>query len=61
MSAAVTGINGQSRTGDDVPDRSLYVRYEQKMAENGRIADMDFSSYLLFSLILVKYMDPLSL
>ena len=34
-----TGIDGQSRTSDDAPDRPLNVRYEQIMTLHHRVAD----------------------
>jgi len=39
IDAAVTGIDGQSRTSDDFPDRPLQVRHEQKKAKYGPTAD----------------------
>ena len=39
LDAAVTGIDGQSRTSDDAPDHSLNVRYEQKMTKYNGVAD----------------------
>ena len=35
---AVTGIDGQSRTSDEVVERPLQVRYDQKMAKYGHLA-----------------------
>ena len=35
------GIEGQSRTSDDLPDQPLRVRHEQKMATYGPIADQN--------------------
>ena len=35
----ITGIDGQSRTSDDLPDRPLRVRHEQKKAKYGPTAD----------------------
>ena len=37
----VTGVDGQSRTSDDLPNRPLQVRYEQKIAKYGQIADQN--------------------
>ncbi len=39
LDVAVTAIDGQSRTSDDVADRPLNVRYDQKMAKYHRLAD----------------------
>ena len=39
LEVAVTTIDGQSRTSDDVADRHLNVRYDQKMAKYHRLAD----------------------
>ena len=41
LDAAMTVIDGQSRTSDDLPDRPLQVRYEQKMAKYGHISDQN--------------------
>ena len=41
LDVAMTVIDGQSRTSDDLPDRPLQVRYEQKMAKYGHIADQN--------------------
>ena len=35
----MTGIEGQSRTSDDLPDRPLRIRHEQKVAKYGLIAE----------------------
>ena len=43
LDVAVTAIDGQSRTSDDVADRPLNVRYDQKMAKYHRLADQRFS------------------
>ena len=41
MNVTVTGIEGQSRTNDDLPDRPLRVRYEyeQKATKYGLIVE----------------------
>ena len=39
VDVAVTAIDGQSRTSDDVADRPLNVRHDQKMAKYHRLAD----------------------
>ena len=36
---AVTGIEGQYRTSDDLPDRPLRIWHEQKVAKYARIAE----------------------
>ncbi len=38
IDVAVTGIDGQSRTSDEVVERPLQVRYDQKMAKYGHLA-----------------------
>ena len=39
IDVAITGIDGQSRTSDDLPYRPLRVRHEQKKAKYGPTAD----------------------
>jgi len=39
LDIAVTRIDGQSRSSDDRPEQPLQVRYDQKMAKYGWIAD----------------------
>ena len=39
IDVAITGVDGQSRTSDDLPDRPLRVWYEQKKAKYGPTAD----------------------
>ena len=39
LDVAVTVIDGQSRTSDDVADRPFNVRHDQKMAKYHRLAD----------------------
>ena len=34
-------LDGQSRTSDEVVDRPLQPRYDQKMAKYGRVADQN--------------------
>jgi len=41
LDVALRGINGQSRTSDDLPDRPLQICYEQKMDKYGQIADQN--------------------
>ena len=38
IDVALTGIDGQSRTSDEVVERPLQVRYDQKMAKYGHLA-----------------------
>ena len=38
IDVALTGIDGQSRTSDEVVERPLQVRYDQKMAKYGQLA-----------------------
>ena len=47
MDVALTGIGGQSRTSDDLPDRPLQVRYDQKMAKYSRIAEQNSLQFVL--------------
>ena len=39
MYIAMTGIEGQSRDSDDLLDRPLRIRHEQKVAKYGLIAE----------------------
>ena len=39
IDVAITGIDGQSRTSDELTDRPLRVWLEQKKAKNGPTAD----------------------
>ncbi len=39
IDVAITGIDGQSRTSDDLPDRPLRVWHEQKKAKYSPTAD----------------------
>ena len=39
IDVAITGIDGQSRASDDLPDRPLRVRHEQKRAKYSPTAD----------------------
>lgn len=41
LDVAVTGVDGQFRASDDFPDRPLQIRYDQKMAKYGQIADQN--------------------
>ena len=41
LDVAVTGIDGQSRPTEDFPNRHLQVRYDQKMAKYGYIAEQN--------------------
>ena len=38
---AVTGLDGQSRPTEDLPNRHLQVRYDQKKAKYGHIAEQN--------------------
>ena len=61
LDVAVTAVDGQSRTSDDVADRPLNVRHDQMMAKYHRLADQNgfhFVHRLSFR-TLVKY--PLSM
>ena len=37
----MTGVDGQSRTSDEAAERPLQVRYDQKMAKYGRVAEQN--------------------
>ena len=37
----MTGLDGQSRPTEDLPNRHLQVRYDQKMAKYGHIAEQN--------------------
>ena len=39
LDVAITGIDGQSRPTEESPDRHLQVRYDQKIAKYGHLAD----------------------
>ena len=61
LDVAVTAVDGQSRTSDDVADRPLNVRYDQKMAKYHRLADQSgFHFVRLFFRTLVKFISPLN-
>ena len=47
MDVAVTGVDGQSRASDDLLDRPLQIRYKQKMAKYGQIADQNRLHFVL--------------
>ena len=38
IDVALTGVDGQSRTSDEAVERPLQVRYDQKMAKYGQVA-----------------------
>ena len=42
----VTGIDGKSRTSDKAAERPMQVRYEQKTAKYGRIAEQNNSRFI---------------
>ena len=37
----MTGLDGQSRPTEDLPNRHLQVRYDQKMAKYGPVAEQN--------------------
>ena len=39
IDVAMTGVDGQSRSSNEATERPLQVRYDQKMAKYGRIAE----------------------
>ena len=39
IDVAVTGVDGQSRSSDEATERPLQIRYDQKMAKYGRVAE----------------------
>ena len=41
IDVALTGVDGQSRTSDEAVERPLQVRYDQKMAKYGQVADQN--------------------
>ena len=41
IDVAVTGVDGQSRASDEAVERPLQVRYDQKMAKYGRVAEQN--------------------
>ena len=41
MDVAVTGLDGQSRPTEDHPNRHLQVRYDQKVAKYGHVAEQN--------------------
>ena len=41
IDVAVTGVDGQSRTSDEATEWSLQVRYDQKIAKYGRVAEQN--------------------
>ena len=56
LDVALTGVNGQSRTSDDLPDRPLQVRYDQKIVKYGRIAKNHGLQFVpAIFLIMVKF------
>ena len=46
LDVAVTAIDGQSRTSDDVADRPLNVRHGQMMAKYHRLANQNGFHYV---------------
>ena len=45
IDVAVTGVDGQSRATDEAVERSLQVRYDQKMAKYGPVATQNWMLY----------------
>ena len=43
----MTGLDGQSRPTEDLPDRHLQVHYDQKMAKCGNIAKQNSLQFIL--------------
>ena len=41
IDVAVTGIDDQYRTSDEAAERPMQVRYDQKMAKYGRVAEQN--------------------
>ena len=39
IDVALTGVDGQSRTSDEAVERHLQVRYDQKVAKYGQVAE----------------------
>ena len=39
IDVAVTGVDGQSRSSNEATERPLQIRYDQKMAKYGRVAE----------------------
>ena len=58
IDVAVTGVDGQSRTSDEAAERPLQIRYDQKVAKYGRVAEQNNLWFIPadFSLTLVKFM-----
>ena len=46
IDVAVTGVDGQSRSSDEASERPLQIRYDQKMAKYGRIAEQSNLRFL---------------
>ena len=43
LDVAITGVDGQSRPTEESPDRHLQVRYDQKLAKYGHLAEVAFN------------------
>ena len=41
MTVIVTGVDGQFRTSDEAAERPMQVRYDQRIAKNGRVAEQN--------------------
>ena len=55
LDVAVTGLDGQSRPTEDLPNRHLQVRYDQKMAMVTLLSRIDFNLFRLFFLTQDKF------
>ena len=55
LNVAVTGIDGQSRTSDEALDRPMQVRYEQKMAKYGHVAEQNNLRFI--PAVCIKFID----
>ena len=57
IDVAVTGVDGQSRSNDEATERPLQIRYDQKMAKYGRVAEQSNLRFVpAFFLSQVKFM-----
>ena len=53
LDVAITGIDGQSRPTEESPDRHLQVRYDQKIAKYGNLANT--SGFQLIPAVFFSY------
>ena len=51
LDVAVTGLDGQSRPIEDLPNRHLQARYDQKMAKYGHIAEQIYFDLFWLSFV----------